>query len=97
MPLAVKWNGKSAIKFEEKAICKTEIFKKQAQKTSKIQLKQAQKQATRKSSKKTSNSTKTLARIHGKAARLETLKESLLMLNGSKMFAFPIQSNIFTA
>jgi len=36
MPLAVKWNGKSAIKFEEKAIRKTEIFKKRAKKTSKF-------------------------------------------------------------
>jgi len=44
---------KISIKFEEKAIGKTEICKKQAQKTSKFQLKQAQKQATRKSSKKT--------------------------------------------
>jgi len=43
---------KIAIKFEENAIRKTEICKKQAQKTSKFQLKQAQKQATRKSSKK---------------------------------------------
>jgi len=33
---------KIAIKFEEKAIRKTEICKKQAQKTSKFQLKQAQ-------------------------------------------------------
>jgi len=38
-----------SIKFEEKAIRKTEICKKQAQETSKFQLKQAQKQATRKS------------------------------------------------
>jgi len=37
----------------KKAIRKAEICKKQAQKTSKFQLKQAQKQATRKSSKKT--------------------------------------------
>ena len=43
MPLAVKWNTKSAIKFDKKAICKTEICKKQAQKTSKFQLKQTQK------------------------------------------------------
>jgi len=33
------------------AICKVEIYKKQAQKTSGFQLKQAQKQTTRKSSK----------------------------------------------
>ena len=34
MPSAVNWNSKSAIKFEKKAIGKTEICKKQAQKTS---------------------------------------------------------------
>ena len=59
MLLAVNSNNKSAIKFEKKAIRKTEICKKQAQKTSKFQLKQAQKQATRKSSKKTANPQKT--------------------------------------
>ena len=48
---AVNSNNKSAIKFEKKAIRKTEICKKQAQKTSKFQLKQAQKQATCESSK----------------------------------------------
>ena len=48
MLLAVNSNNKSAIKFEKKAIRKTEICKKQAQETSKFQLKQA----TRKSSKK---------------------------------------------
>ena len=37
---------------KKKATRKTEICKKQAQKTSKFQFKQAQKQATRKSSKK---------------------------------------------
>ena len=52
MPLAESWNSKSAIKFEKKTIRKTEIRKKQAQKTSKFQLKQAQKQAIRKSPKK---------------------------------------------
>jgi len=36
--LAVYWNRKSGIKFEIKAIRKTEIYKKQAQKTSKFQL-----------------------------------------------------------
>jgi len=46
-----KLKQKIAIKIEEKAIRKTEICKKQAEKTSKFQLKQAQKQATRKSSK----------------------------------------------
>jgi len=55
-----------AMKFDEKSIRKTEIWKKQAQKTSKFQLKQAQKQATR-------NSTKKQAQIHGKTARLATL------------------------
>jgi len=44
MPVAVNWISKSAIKFEKKAIRKTEICKK----TRKFQLKQAQKQATRK-------------------------------------------------
>jgi len=53
MPLAVSWKSKSATKFEKKAIYKTEICKKQAQKTSKFQLQQAQKQATCKSPKKT--------------------------------------------
>jgi len=48
MPLAVTWNSKTATKFEKKAICKTEICKKQAQKTSKFQLQQAQEQATHK-------------------------------------------------
>jgi len=48
MPLAVNWNSKSAIKFEKKAMRKTEICKTQAQKTCKFQLKQAQKQTTRK-------------------------------------------------
>jgi len=48
MPLAVNWKSKSAIKFEKKAIRKTEIYKKQAQKTSKFHLQQAQKHATRK-------------------------------------------------
>jgi len=47
-----KLKHKIAIKFEEKEIRKREICKKQAQKTSKFQLKQVQKQATRKSSKK---------------------------------------------
>jgi len=47
MLLAVNSNNKSAIKFEKKAIRETEICKKQAQKTSKFQLKQAQKQPTR--------------------------------------------------
>jgi len=47
-----KLKQKIAIQIEEKAIRKTEICKKQAQKTSKFQLKQAQKQATRESSKK---------------------------------------------
>jgi len=42
-------NQKIAIKFEEKAIRKTEIRKKQVKKRSKFQLKSAQKQATRKS------------------------------------------------
>ena len=59
MLLAVNSNNKSAIKFEKKAIRKTEICKKQAQKTSKFQLKQAQKQATRKSSKKPATPQKT--------------------------------------
>jgi len=36
--LAVNSNNKSAIKFEKKAICKTEICKKQAQKTSNPQV-----------------------------------------------------------
>jgi len=48
MLLPANSNNKSAIKFEKKAICKTEICKKRAQKTRKFQLKQA----TRKSSKK---------------------------------------------
>jgi len=52
MSLAVNWNSKSSIKFEKKTIRKTEICKKQTQKTSKFQLKQAQKQATHKPSKK---------------------------------------------
>jgi len=52
MPSAVNWNSKECHKIWKKAIGKTEICKKQAQKTSKFQLKQAQKQATRKSSKK---------------------------------------------
>ena len=47
-----KLKQKIAIKIEEKAIRKTEICKKQTQKTSRFQLKQAQRQATRKSSKK---------------------------------------------
>jgi len=47
-----KLKQKIAIQIEEKAIRKTNICKKQAQKTSKFQLKQAQKQATRESSKK---------------------------------------------
>jgi len=71
--LALSWNCKSAIIFGKKAICKTEILKKQAKKTSKFQLKQAQKQATRKSSKKPRNSTKKQAQIRGKNARLATL------------------------
>ena len=44
-----KLKPKIAINFEEKAIRKTEIRKKQVKKTSKFQLKSAQKQATRKS------------------------------------------------
>jgi len=47
-----KLKQKIAMKFKEKAIRKTEICKKQAQKTNKFQLKQAQKQVTCKSSKK---------------------------------------------
>jgi len=50
--LRSKLQQKIAINFEEKAIRKTEIRKKQTKKTSKFQLKQVQKQATRKSSKK---------------------------------------------
>jgi len=38
MPSAVNWNSKSAIKFEKKAIGKSEICKNQAQKTSKVKL-----------------------------------------------------------
>jgi len=67
MLLAVNSNNKSAIKFEKKAIRKTEICKKQAQKTNKFQLKQA----TRKSSKKPPQ--KIQAEICGKTARLATL------------------------
>ena len=77
VPLAVNWNGKSAIKTGKKAICKTELCKKQAQKTSKFQLKQAQKQATRKSSKKTRNSTEKQAQIRGENARLVTLMKNV--------------------
>jgi len=47
LPLAINWNSKSAIKFEIKAICKTELCRKQAQKNRQISIKQA----TRKSSK----------------------------------------------
>ena len=61
-----KLKQKIAIKFEEKAIGKTEICKKQAQKTSKLQLKQAQKQATRKFSKKTSIPQKNKPNFAGK-------------------------------
>ena len=50
-----KLKQKIAIRFEEKAIRKTEICKKQVKKTSKFQLKQAQKQATRTSSRKPAN------------------------------------------
>jgi len=49
MPFGTNWIRKFAIKFEEKAIRKTEIRKKQVKKRSKFQLKSAQKQATRKS------------------------------------------------
>jgi len=73
MPLAVHWNSKSAIKFEKKTIRKTDICKKQAQKTSKFQLKQSQKQATRKPSKKHRSSTKKQAQFRGKNARLAAL------------------------
>ena len=55
-----------AIKFEEKAIRKTEICKKQAQKTSIFQLKQAQKQATHKSSKKPATPQKNKPKFAGK-------------------------------
>jgi len=48
MPSTVNWNSKKCHKMWKKAIGKTEICKKQAQKTSKFQLKQG----TRKSSKK---------------------------------------------
>jgi len=57
---------KIAIKFDEKAIRKTEICKKQAQNTSKFQLKQAQKQATRKSSKKPATPPKNKSKFAGK-------------------------------
>ena len=65
-PLAVHRNSKSAIKFEKKAICKREICEKQAQKTSKLQLKQPQKQATRKSSKKPATPQKNKPKFAGK-------------------------------
>jgi len=65
-----KLKQKIAIKFEEKAIRKTKIWKKQAQKRSKFQLKQAQKQATRKSSKKPATQQKKQAQIRRKTARL---------------------------
>ena len=63
---AVNSNNTSAIKFERKAIRKTEICKKQAQKTSKFQLKQAQKQATSKSSKKPATPKKNKPKLAGK-------------------------------
>ena len=68
-----KLKQKIAMKFKEKAIRKTEICKKQAQKTNKFQLKQAQKQVTCKSSKKPQLYKKKQAQIRGKAARLATL------------------------
>jgi len=66
MPLAVNWKSKSAIKFEKKAIRKTEMCKKQAQKTSKFHLQQAQKQATRKPSKKPATPQKNKPNFAGK-------------------------------
>jgi len=74
---AVNSNNKSAIKFEKKAIRKTDICIKQAQKTSKFQLKQAQKQATRKSSKKPATPQKNKPKFCGKTARLATLLQKL--------------------
>ena len=61
-------------KIWKKATRKTEICKKQAQKTSKFQFKQAQKQATRKSSKKPATPQKKQAQICRKTARLATLR-----------------------
>jgi len=61
-----KLKQKIAINFEEKAIGKTKICKKQAQKTSKFQLKQAQKQATRKFSKKPATPQKNKPNFVGK-------------------------------
>jgi len=61
-----KLKQKVVIKFEEKTIRKTEICKKQAQKTSKFQLKQTQKQATRKSSKIPSTSQNNKPKFAGK-------------------------------
>jgi len=66
MPLAVNCNSNTAIKFLKKAIRKTEICKKQAQKTSKFQLQQAQKQATRKPSKKPASPDKNKPKFAGK-------------------------------
>ena len=79
MLLAVNSNNKSAIKFEKKAIRKTEICKKQAQKTSKFQLKQAQKQATRKSSKNPQLHKKNKPKFAGKPQSWQHWNFSLLL------------------
>jgi len=65
MPLAINWNNKSAIKFETKAIGKTNL-QKTSSKNKQFQLKQAQKQATRKSSGKPATPQKNKPKFAGK-------------------------------
>jgi len=69
---------KSATQFEKQQSTKQKSGK-QAQKTSKFQLKQTQKQATRMSSQKLAIPQKKQARIRGKNARLATLNQTILI------------------
>ena len=72
MPLAVNWKSKSAIKFEKKAIRKTEICKKQTQKTNKFQFTTSAKTSNPQALKKTATAQTTLLLMPHKTQSRQT-------------------------